>query len=345
MDLFFHEAEHGIHLYIRRVFIMNDCKELIPPYLRFIKGVVDSEDLSLNISREILQQNRQIQVIRKSLTNKVLDTLREMKEKNFEKYLTFWKEFGKVLKEGLFFDFENKEKILPLLLFQSTNSPDELTDLNQYLGRMKEEQKAIYYLTGKSREAVENSPHLEALKDRGYEVLLLTDAVDEVWVQSVPEFQKKLLQSVGKGSVEVGSDEEKEKAKKDRDEAEKNYKSLLEFLKGKLDAHIKDVRLSTRLTSSPVCLVGENHDMTPQLEELMRRMGQEVPVTKRILEVNASHPVLAQLQKRFEADSNDPLLADYAELLYGEALLAEGNLPPDPGRFSKIFADLMARAI
>ena len=345
MDLFMHEQEHGIHLYIKRVFIMNDCKELIPEYLRFVRGIVDSEDLSLNISREILQKNRQIQTIRKRVTGKVLDTLKEMKEKTEEKYLGFWKEFGRVMKEGLFRDQENQEKLLELALFASTNSPDKLTTLQGYVERMKEGQNEIYYMTGKTREAIENSPHLEAFRDKGYEVLLLTEPVDEIWVNHVFEYQKKGLKSVGKGTVELGTDEEKTEARKKLEENEKSYRSLLDFLKDKLDEYVKEVRLSTRLTSSPVCLVGEQSDMSPQIEEMLRNMGQDIPKVKRILEINPSHPVLVHLQKRFEADKNDPLLADYAELLYGQALLAESSLPPDPGKFSKTFADLMARAI
>jgi len=344
-DLFMRESIHGIHLYIKRVFIMNDCKELIPEYLRFVRGVVDSEDLSLNISREILQQNRQIRMIRKNLVSRVLEYLKETKEKDFEKYETFWGEFGKVLKEGLFQDIENREKILPLVLFPSTNDPEKLTPLSLYIERMKKDQDAIYYITGKSREAVENSPHMEAFRNQGCEVLLLTDPVDELWTQSVSEFEKKPFKSIGKGVIDLGTEEERKKSREEREEKEKEFKSLLDFLKGKLEEHVKEVRLSSRLSSSPVCLVGETADMTPQMEELLRASGQEIPRQKRILEVNPSHPILKALQEKFEENKEDPDLGEYAEVLYGQALLAEGSQPPDPGGFSRSISELMKKAL
>ena len=344
-DLYYRESSHGIHLYIKRVFIMKDCKELIPDYLRFIKGVIDSEDLSLNISREILQQNRQIKIIKNKIVSKVLEKLSDLKKNNKEQYLIIWKEFGQVIKEGIFNDTQNREKLLELALFPSTNSPDELTGLNDYIERMKDGQDAVYFMTGKSREAIENSPHLETFKDKGYEVLLLTDPVDEIWVQYVFSHKEKPLKSIGKGTVELGTDEEKKKAKENLKNQEKDYKALLKLIQLNLDEYIKEVRLSTRLTSSPVCLVGEAADMTPQMEELMRSMGQSMPKTKRILEVNPSHPILVQLKQKFDNNKKDPVLKDYSELLYGQALLAEGNQPPDPGKFSKSIADLMAKAL
>jgi molecular chaperone HtpG len=344
-DLFMRDSKHGIHLYIKRVFIMNDCKELIPEYMRFMRGVVDSEDLSLNISREILQKNRQIEVIRKHVTGKILDKLQELKEKENEKYLTFWKECGRVFREGLFQDMKNREKIFDICLFSSTNSDDELTDLAGYIERMKDGQENIYYMTGKSRESIENSPHLEAFKEKGYEVLFLTEAVDEIWVQSAFQYKEKTLKSIGKGSVELGSEEEKKKEKEEREEKEKEYKSLLDAIKGKLEDNIKEVRLSSRLRSSPVCLVGDVSDMSPQMEDLMRASGQELPKIKRILELNPTHPILVKLQEIYEKNALDPLLGEYAELLYGQALLAEGNQPADPGKFSKTIAELMIRAL
>jgi len=345
MNLFTRETIHGIQLYIKRVFIMSDCKELIPEYLRFVKGVVDSEDLSLNISREILQQNKQITVIRKKVVSKILEKLSDMKNNDTDKYLSFWKEFGKVLKEGLFQDVENRQKLLDLVLTNSSNSTDKLISLKDYVNKMKGGQDTIYYMSGKSLESIENSPHLESFKEKGYDVLFFTDAVDEIWLQSVLEYDGKPLKSIGKGTVDLGTDKEKEKAKKDREEKEKSYKSLLDFLTKKLDTHIKEVRLSSRLTSSPVCLVGEAADMTPQMEELLKNMGRDVPVVKRILEVNPKHPILEQLQKRFESNSDDPILTEYAELLYGQALLAEGSQPPDPSKFSKTITELMTRAL
>ncbi len=345
MNMFTRDASHGIQLYIKRVFIMNDCKELVPEYLRFVRGVVDSEDLSLNISREILQQNRQIMVIRKKVVSKILEKLSDMKENDMDKYLIFWKECGKVLKEGLFQDVENREKLLDLVLANSSQSTDKLVSMRDYLNKMKGGQDTIYYMSGKTLESIENSPHLESFKEKGYDVLFFTDAVDEIWLQSVMEYDGKPLKSIGKGTVDLGTDKEKEKAKKEREKKEKTFKSLLDFLTKTLDKHIKEVRLSSRLTSSPVCLVGEATDMTPQMEELLKTMGRDIPVVKRILEVNPKHPILEQLQKRFDADKNDPVLAEYAELLYGQALLAEGGQPPDPSKFSKTLTELMTRAL
>lgn len=345
MDLFYRDARQGIQLYVKRVFIMDDCKELMPNYLRFIKGVVDSEDLSLNISREILQQNRQIQAIRKRLVKKILGTLEEMKLNEAETYRQFWGEFGRALKEGIFEDGNQRETLLNLALFESTHATEGLTDLKDYMARMPQDQQAIYYMTGESRKTIENSPHMEAFRAKGYEVLLLTDPVDEVWVQSVFEFEGKSLQSVGKGSVELGSEEERKQAEEARQEKEKTYKSLLECLQGKLDEHVKEVRLSNRLTESPSCLVGNPSDITPQMEQLLKAMNQEVPKTKRILEVNPEHPLMGKLQTIYSANASDPALNEYAELLFGQALLAEGSPLPDPAGFSKRVTQLMVQAM
>ncbi len=345
-DLYSREMAHrGIQLYVKRVFIMDECKELMPEYLRFVRGVVDSEGLSLNVSREMLQQDRQIKAIRNFLVKKILDSLKEMLEKSKEKYLAFWAEFGPVLKQGLLDWEEKQERLLPLLLCQSSYHEKELTTLQEYVGRMKSGQDTIYFLTGASREAVEKSPHLEAFKEKGYEVLYLVDPVDEVWAERVGPFDGKKFQSVGKGEVELGTEEDKKKAEDSRKEKEESFKDLMECLKSHLEEHIKEVRISSRLTSSAVCLVGEQHDMSPQLEEMMRRMGQPMPKTKRILELNPSHPLLPKLQTIFERDSSAPELRDYALLLHGQALLAEGSSLADPAGFSKLVATVMVRAI
>ncbi len=344
-DLFYREAEHGVDLYIRRVFIMHDCKELLPFYLRFIKGVVDSEDLPLNISREILQQDRHISIIRKNVIRKVLGALKTTLEEDRKKYETFWAQFGPVFKEGLFQDHANNKDLLPLVLFDSTHSATEKTTLAEYIERMKEGQEAIYYLTGKNRQAIESSPHLESFKARGIEVLLLSDAVDELWVPSVHEFQEKPLSSVGKGTVDLGSEEEKKKEEEELKEKQTQFKSLLEFLQKTLDDRVKEVRFSTRLTESPSCLVGETYDMTPQLEQMMKAMGQDVPVAKRILELNPSHPILEHLEKRYQANAEDPDLSDAAELLFGQAVLAEGGQLPDPGEFARRLSKWMLKAM
>ncbi|MCL4691970.1 MAG: molecular chaperone HtpG [Candidatus Hydrogenedentes bacterium] len=342
-DLYMRDGRRGIQLYVKRVFIMDDCKELLPEYLRFVKGVVDSEDLSLNISREILQQNRQIQRIRKGVVNKLLDSFKKLRESDNDKYLAFWNEFGQVLKEGLYQDNENRESLLDLVLFASTNDSAELTTLRAYKDRMKEDQECIYFMTGESRAAIESSPHLEAFRDKGYEVLILTDNVDELWTQSMFEFDGKRFQSVGKGTVELGSEEERKKAEEELKTKQEEHKSLLECLKQKLDEHVKEVRLSKRLTSSAACLVGDQFDMSPQLEQLMRAANQDVPKTKRILELNPNHPILKKLKTIYTADPTDTRLSDYAQLLYGQAALAEGNQPPNPGQFAKLVADLMVQ--
>ena len=336
---------HGVHLYIKRVFIMDDCTELLPEYLRFVRGVVDSEDLSLNISREMLQQDRHIQRMRRGITAKVLDALKPLKKDDHEKYLQFWGEFGPVLKEGLFQDRDNQETLLELMLAPSTNDAEALTSLADYAERMKPEQDAIYYITGPSRKRVEESPHLEAFRQKGYEVLLLTDPVDEVWVQNVSEYNGKPLQSVGRGAVELGTEEERQEAEETRKEKTAEYTGLMDALKSRLEEHVKEVRLSNRLTESAACLVTDTNDMTPQMEQMMRAMGQELPEVKRILELNPEHTVVQKLRETAERDKDAAELDEYAELLYGQALLAEGGQLPNPGRFSKLLADIMAKTV
>lgn len=344
-DMYMREGRRGVQLYVKRVFIMDDCKDLLPEYLRFVRGVVDSEDLSLNISRELLQQNRQIQRMRKGIVAKVLDSLKHLHDTDGEKYGKFWREFGRVMKEGIYQDAENREKLLELALFDSTASPSEPTSLQAYLDRMPPSQEAVYYMTGESREHIENSPHLEAFKEKGYEVLLLTEPVDEVWTSTVQEFKGKQLKSAGRGAVDLGTEEErKAKAEKNK-EQEEAHSNLFECLKEKLATHIKEVRLSARLTSSPACLVTDEGDISPQLEQLLRASDQPVPETKRILEVNAEHPLLDKLQDLYNGDAKDPALDDYAELLYGQAVIAEGGQPPNPGKFSKLVADLMVKTL
>jgi len=344
-DLFFRDARHGVQLYVKRVFIMDDCEALLPPYLRFVRGVVDSEDLSLNISRELLQQDRQIERMRKGITGKVLESLRDMRERNPEKYRAFWKEFGRVLKEGLFHAPEKRGELLDLCLFASTHSESDPTTLKEYVARMKEGQEAIYYMTGESRKAIENSPHLEAFRAKGYEVLILDEPVDEVWTTAVFEYEGKRLQNAGKGDIELGSDDERKQEESSRKEKIERHASLLECLKTKLDEYVKEVRLSSRLTESPACLVGEPGDLSPQLEQLLRAANQPVPTVKRILEVNADHAILRALQSIYDAHREDPRIGDYARLLYGVATLAEGGQVPDPAEFSKCMARVMVEAM
>lgn len=345
-DLFYREGKRGIHLYVKRVFIMDDCKELMPDYLRFIRGVVDSEDLNLNISREILQQNRQIRAIRKRLVKKVLGTLEDMAQNQQENYLKFWGEFGKALKEGLYEDRENQDTLLELVRLASTNSSTETTTLKDYVARMKPEQDKIYFMTGgEDRQVIEHSPHLEAFKAKGYEVLILTDAIDELWTQGVQKYKDVDFQSVGKGTIELGTEEEKKQAEQDLEQKEKEYHSLLETMQSRLNEYVKEVRLSNRLTSSPACLVGNASDLSPQMEQMLKAMNQPVPQSKRILELNPNHALTQKLQDVFANNPSDAGLSDYAYLLYGQALLAEGSPLPDPARLSKLMADVLVKSL
>ncbi|MET7967031.1 molecular chaperone HtpG [Micromonospora sp. NPDC005305] len=336
LDLFSPQGRRGVQLYVKRVFIMDDCDALMPNYLRFVKGVVDAHDLSLNISREILQQDRQIRAVRRRLVKKVLATLKDL---SAEAYRTFWGEFGAVVKEGLLEDPDNTDALLDLVRAASTHDPAELTTLRDYVERMKDGQTEIYYATGENRATIENSPHLEAFRARGYEVLILTDPVDEVWVERVGAYDGKTLRSVAKGQVDLETDEEREKAEAERQE----YADLLTWMSGALADSVKEVRLSTRLTTSPACVVGDAHDMTPTLEKMYRAMGQEVPRVKRILELNPTHALVTGLRKAHEQGGDGTALTETAELLYGMALLAEGGELADPARFTRILADRLAR--
>jgi molecular chaperone HtpG len=331
MDLFLRDARRGVQLYVRRVFIMDDCEALVPEYLRFVKGVVDANDLSLNISREILQQDRQIQLIRKRLVKKVLSTVRTMLDKEPEKYATFWAELGRAVKEGLLSDPDNRDAILEICSFPSTHDADKPTTLRDYLARMPEGQDAIYYATGESRAALENSPHMEAFRAKGYEVLLLTDPVDEVWVEAVPSFDEKAFTSIAKGEVDLGGDDVD-------DDTKKGFDGLLAWMATTLTDDVKEVRLSHRLTTSAACLVGDPGDLTPTLEKMYRAMGQEPPKVKRILELNPRHALVSGLRQAHEQQPDDPGLGDVAQLLFGMALLAEGGELAEPAAFVSILS-------
>jgi molecular chaperone HtpG len=345
LDLFMRDRKRGVQLYVKRVFIMDDCEALMPEYLRFIKGVVDAQDLSLNVSRETLQQDRQIQIMRRRLVKKVLSTVKDMKTGNVDQYKTFWKEFGRAVKEGLLNDFENRETILEISSFASTHHEEQLTTLREYLERMKEGQQHIYYMTGESRLIIENSPHMEAFRAKGFEVLLLTDPVDEMWVDSVREFDGKRFQSIAKGQVDLDTEEEKKTTESERDQQNEEFAALLSWLTTTLQADVKEVRLSSRLTTSPACIVGDSHDVTPTLEKMYRAMGQDVPRIKRILELNPTHPLVSGLQKAYGERKDDAGLAETAELLYGMALLAEGGELNDPARFIRLLTDRLARTL
>ncbi len=360
-DLFQAEMKRGVQLYVKRVFIMDECKDLMPSWLRFVKGVVDAQDLPLNVSREILQKSRQIQAIRKQLTKRVLDTLEELKTESADSYATFWKELGPVLKEGLVpAEVSEKDKILGLLMVASThdgsgpvsggmNPPagaiaplaTKQTSLADYVSRMKEGQDAIYYLTGPNLETLRSSPHLEVFKAKGYEVLLFADGIDEVWLERDPEFSGRPFKSVGKGDVELGTDEEKQNAERAQAAKEVELKDVLNAIRVFLQEDVKEVRLSKRLTSSAACLVSEEGDISPQMAKMMAAMGQPVPKVKRIFELNGAHAVVEKMQKLFTADPKHPLLKDYAQLLYGQSILAEGGQIDDPTAFNQALLSVM----
>jgi molecular chaperone HtpG len=345
LDLYEPDAGTGVQLYVKRVFIMGDFDQLIPRYLRFVKGVVDAQDLSLNVSREILQQDRQIKAIRRRLTKKVLATIKELQSERPEDYRTFWAEFGKVLKEGLMRDFDNQAALLEISSFASTHSEDQLTTLAEYVERMKEGQRQIFYATGESPQQILNTPHLEAFKAKGYEVLLLSDTVDEIWLGSVTEFDEKPLQSIAVGDVDLDTEEEKTAHEAERKEQEENFAGLLTWLTETLGDHVKEVRLSTRLTDSPACLITDAFGVTPSLARIYRATGQDVPVGKRTLELNPTHPLITGLQQAHKDRGDDPTNGETAELLYGAALLAEGNAPEDPARFAELLTHRLARTV
>jgi molecular chaperone HtpG len=332
-DLYYATGKFGLHLYVRRVLIMERCDELLPPYLRFIRGVVDSSDLPLNVSRQRLQEDRHITQIRKWLTKKVLDSLEDMQKNDSQKYLEFWKQFGRVVKEGVNFDFDNKQKLIPLFLFESSGDPEKLTTLKDYVERMKSDQNAIYFITGPSRRAVENSPHIEAFREKGYEVLFMVDPVDEMLAESLPEYEGKKLKSVAKGAADVPEQE-------DLTDKQRDFSNLLEVLQKKLDDRVKEVRLSARLTSSPACLVVSEYDLSPNLEKLLNQVKGESTRQKRIMELNPNHEIIARMRDR----ADDPMVDDFAEVLYGYALLAEGSELVEPLKFNQAVMRVLAKA-
>ncbi|MGV9852047.1 molecular chaperone HtpG [Streptomyces sp. NPDC003442] len=349
-DLYMQDRKRGVQLYVKRVFIMDDCEALMPEYLRFVKGVVDAADLSLNVSRETLQQDRQIQLMRRRLVKKVLSTVKDIMSSDAERYATFWKEFGRVLKEGLLSDLENREAILEVCSFASTHDAEQPTTLRGYAERMKDGQEHIYYMTGESRSIVESSPHMEAFRDKGFEVLLLTDPIDELWVDAVPEFDGKQLRSIAKGQVDLDSQDEKdEEAEAEREQRQKDFAELLSWMTSTLSEQVKEVRLSSRLTTSPACIVGDTFDVTPALENIYRSMGQSLPQIKRILELNPTHPLVSGLRtahaERKDDSGDDNGLGETAELLYSMALLAEGGELSDPSRFIKLVAERVQQTL
>jgi molecular chaperone HtpG len=343
-DLFTQGHQRGLQLYVKRVFIMDDCEELLPPYLRFVKGVVDAQDLSLNVSREILQQDRHIGMMRRRLTKKLLSTVKDLMATGQDKYRTFWREFGTILKEGLVTDPDNRDAILAVSSFASTHDEEEPTTLAAYVERMKDGQNDIYYLTGDSRQSIENSPHMEAFRAKGIEVLLLTDPVDEVWVDAVGEFQGKNLRSVAKGEVDLGTGENAD-GDPGTEKSSEEYAGLLGWMTEQLGDDVKEVRLSSRLTVSPACIVSDADDLTPGLEQMYRAMGHEVPTSRRILELNPEHPLVKALKRAHTEREDHAELAETAELLHALAVLAEGGRPKEPSRFVKLVTDRLERTL
>ena len=335
-DMWDRNAKHGLKLYVRRVFIMDDAEKLLPAYLRFVRGVVDSADLPLNVSREILQESRDVDTIRSGCTKKVLSLLEDLAENQKDKFTTFWKEFGRVFKEGVGEDQANRDKVAGLLRFASTHldTEEQSVSLADYIGRMKEGQDKIYYVTAETFKAAKNSPHLEVFRKKGIEVLLLSDRVDEWVVGNLTEFEGKPLVSVAKGGLDLGAlEDEEEKKALERDEGE--FKPLVDRLKASLVDRVKEVRITHRLTESPACLVSDEFDIGGNLARILKSAGQEAPLAKPILEINPQHPVVQRLR------GEEAHFDDWAGVLFDQALLAEGGALEDPASFVRRMNQLM----
>ena len=356
-DMNYRDAKFGLRLHAQHVLIMEKCAELLPDYLRFVKGVIDSSDLSLNISREILQKDRSISTIRKHIVKKVLDLLDDAAQNDKDKYNTFWEQYSRYIKEGAASDYDNKDRLLKLMRFvtsttvaedeKSESKKSSTTSFADYIDRMPSDQDAIYAIAGESLEVVRNSPHLEAFQQKGYEVLYLTDPYDEILFSQIPEVQGKKITFIGRGEVELGSEEEKKEKREKLESQKKDFDALLQKLQSSLSNDVESVRLSTRLTTSPACLVGRDGDVSPHLQRLLSKMGNGngLPESKRILEINPNHPLLEKLQSRFAANADDAIIPKYAQLLYGQSLLAEGSPLPDPVEYTKLVTELMVETL
>ncbi len=336
-DLFERDSRHGVKLYVKRVFIMDDAEHLIPNYLRFTKGIIDSNDLPLNISREILQESKDVENIRKGCVSRILSLLEDIADKEPDKYLRFWKEFGKVLKEGVGEDYANQERISKLLRFSTTKTDgtDQSSSLADYVKRQKEGQDKIFYVTAESFSAAASSPHLEIFKDKGIEVLLLHDRVDEWVVSNLSEFEGKKLASVSKGELDLGEITEDEKVARDKDAAD--FQDLVVKINEKLKDKVKEVRVTFRLKDSPACLVSEENGMSINLERMLKAAGQNVPIVKPILEINPNHPIVKRLKNSTQHDD----VEDWSHILLDQAILAEGGSPEDPAKFVKRLNSMM----
>ncbi len=340
-DIWHNERSHGLKLYVKKVFIMDDCKELLPPWLRFVRGVVDSEDLPLNISREILQSNKIITTIRKHVIKKVLDTLQNMADKEAEKYQAWWRELGIVLKEGFYMNWEHLDELKKLLRFQSTKTEgDKVVSLSEYIAGMPEAQKEIYFLSGENKEVVKSNPLLEVYKNKGYEVLLMTDTVDEFMMHSLQEYEDKKFHDISRGDVDF---EKTEEEKKTEEESKTNFKDLCSKLQTALDTSIKEVRVSSRLKDSPCCLVTSEDAMSSRMERMMESMGQgKQEKAKRILEINPAHPICQMLKAKLDKGES---LEDWPKALYGQAVLAEGSPLPNPAEYVQAINKLLTATV
>jgi molecular chaperone HtpG len=327
-----------VKLYVQRVFIMDDADQLVPAYLRFVRGVIDSSDLPLNVSREILQESKVVEAIRAGGVKRVLSLLDDLAENDKEKYATFWKEFGRVFKEGIGEDFANRERIAKLCRFASTHADteDQTVSLTDYIGRMKDGQDKIYYITADTFAAAKNSPHLEIFRKKGVEVLLLSDRVDEWVVSSLTEFDGKSLQSVAKGDLDLGKLQDEAEKKEQEKEADE-YKDFTKRIQDILEAKVKEVRITHRLTSSPACLVSDQYGMSMNLERLLKAAGQKVGDSKPILEINPHHPLVGSLR----AQTEQSRFSDWCFILFDQALLAEGGQLEDPATFVKRLNEVM----
>lgn len=335
LDLFQPETKHGVHLYSRRVFIMDDCRELLPEYFGFVKGVVDAPDLNLNISREILQQDRLVINIRKNLIKKLFDLLKGLEKEDYDK---FFDEFGSILKVGIYTDPANQAKLADLARFKTSASEGAWVSLKEYVARMPEGQKAIYYLTGDSPATLLNSPHLERLKAKNFEVLLMTDPVDEWVVQSLTEYDGKPLQSAGMGDLGIDAEDE-DKA------ADEQYQDLFAFIRKTLQDQVKEVKASSRLLDSVACLSGDAGDMSGYMARILKSAGRDVPQTKRVLELNTRHAVMQKIKQIYDQDRSDGRLEDYSRLLYDLAVIGEGGRLENPSRFGKQIGEMMQAAL
>ena len=363
-DMNYRDAKYGLRLHAQHVLVMEQCPELLPDYLRFVKGVIDSSDLNLNLSREILQKDRSISTIRKHVTKKILDLLQNTADNDSEKYITFWDNYSRLIKEGAASDYDNKDRLMKLMKFVSTftvsedekkseesseddkKSDKSLTSFDEYIKRMPPDQDSIYAITGESLEAVKNSPHLEAFRQKGYEVLYLIDPYDEILFSQITEFDNKKIVFIGRGEVELGNEDEKKANREKLESQQKDYDGLIKKIQSSLGSEVEGVRLSARLTTSPACLVGLDGDVSPHLQRILSKMSNtNMPMSKRILEINPNHPLLEKLQSKFKTNPDDALIPKYAQLLFAQSLLAEGSPLPDPVEYTKLVTELMVDSL